>query len=794
MRAVSAAFKAAAKANDKRAVGKLVLPDTPGVNLFSISNVSEAHALPLGDSTFDIIGSVSSTSAMPSIANSDYITVYPGATYALSVYKDSELSNDGVNGYAYVTLFDASKTMIGDVMWMQSSVPTEQVKVVPSNGAYARIFYGGTVTSVGMTVSIQFEQNTKATGFEEYGTTVLDSSEIQSFSVTSSGCTDSKFGIGGTVASELEMVIKTEKLPLVLNGVEVRPQVGYMLDGVEELVTLGKFWIDDSQTSCDGLYTSLRAYDIFGQDFMNETIRGDVSWDATHTMEQNLNALYALEEYNSTNIPVDVDTMVKQNNVSAPTYLNLSEDATPRDVISTLAAACGKNAIANQDGVIEFVGLSETVNEIIDKTLFKASALSVDAKDGTNITFVSSKLKNEDNDDVLLTYPTTSYGGIGLQFDDGVVPPYPDDISDTGYLAILFDRLISQNRSLTLGTDASSSANAIPYQAFSVTTKGLPYITPLDLITIVDDVSVPKRISQYDANIMTVKHTYNGALSSEFSSEALGTSSSAGTSSSSSTVTAIKNSVKPVIAYYDYLASHNITAENISTAVVNATNLTAENAIVTYIGANVAELVNAKIDQLNVREILGQSGYFKEITGDDVFITGLADVVALNASCIQSGTLRADVLQLKGEDGLYYQMNIGAGGTSTEWTKAQLQEGILGSNIIANSITADKLKVSDLYAFGATIGGIHIADNSLHSSTITLDAAGNPSGSGIYIDPSGKFYAGNEYANIYLDPNTTDGGELQLNATMVTVSEDLTIGNFKWDTRENEHLSLRWVN
>lgn len=96
------------------------------------------------------------------------------------------------------------------------------------------------------------------------------------------------------------------------------------------------------------------------------------------------------------------------------------------------------------------------------------------------------------------------------------------------------------------------------------------------------------------------------------------------------------------------------------------------------------------------------------------------------------------------EDNLYFD------GMSYE----DLNSGLHGSNIIAQTITAEKITVDDLVAFDATIGGFVIGDNSIHS--IVKESVDNTT-RGIYLDNDGQVNFGdsNNYLKYYQDDDGT---------------------------------------
>jgi hypothetical protein len=122
-----------------------------------------------------------------------------------------------------------------------------------------------------------------------------------------------------------------------------------------------------------------------------------------------------------------------------------------------------------------------------------------------------------------------------------------------------------------------------------------------------------------------------------------------------------------------------------------------------------------------------------------------------NLSCdlIEGNTIVADKLVVKGENGLYYKLNF-EGGTFTDSEEVPM-DSLHGSVITAKSINATKISVSDLVAFGATIGGFHITDNSLYSG---VKASVDNATRGVYLDNDGQFSIGdgNYFFRYYNDP------------------------------------------
>ena len=158
-----------------------------------------------------------------------------------------------------------------------------------------------------------------------------------------------------------------------------------------------------------------------------------------------------------------------------------------------------------------------------------------------------------------------------------------------------------------------------------------------------------------------------------------------------------------------------------------------------------AEIKFANIDFSNIGEaaienLFSDSGIIKDLIMSDGKVTGELVGVTIKGDLIEANTLKADKLVIKGEDGLYYKLNVDALGETTASSDKKYQNGLDGSVIVANSITAEKIAVDDLVAFKATIGGYHIDDHALYSGVKnSIDNTTN----GVYLGDDGQFAVGN---------------------------------------------------
>lgn len=167
------------------------------------------------------------------------------------------------------------------------------------------------------------------------------------------------------------------------------------------------------------------------------------------------------------------------------------------------------------------------------------------------------------------------------------------------------------------------------------------------------------------------------------------------------------------------------------------------------LSAEYAAIDFANIGEVAIKNLIAKSGIIGDLIVSEGNITDTLTAVGINADWINAGTLKAERLVLLGEDGLFHEINVAAkeAGGITEGDVVP-DDGIHGSIIVASSITADKIAVTDLIAFDATIGGFNIGANSLYSG---VKESIDNSTRGIYMDTDGQVYFGddNNYIRYY---------------------------------------------
>lgn len=194
-----------------------------------------------------------------------------------------------------------------------------------------------------------------------------------------------------------------------------------------------------------------------------------------------------------------------------------------------------------------------------------------------------------------------------------------------------------------------------------------------------------------------------------------------------------------------------VSADKLNAVVAQIKVLDAEKVSTKDLEAEYANINFANITEAAVKKIFSDYGVIKELIIEEGTVVKELVGVTLKGDLIEANTLKADKLVVKGSDGLYYKLNIEAGAVaSTEVTEQELQNGLHGTAIIAKTITAEKIRVDDLVAFGATIGGFHITTNSLYSGV--KSSAANTT-RGIYLDNDGQVVFGDDtnYVKFYKD-------------------------------------------
>lgn len=179
------------------------------------------------------------------------------------------------------------------------------------------------------------------------------------------------------------------------------------------------------------------------------------------------------------------------------------------------------------------------------------------------------------------------------------------------------------------------------------------------------------------------------------------------------------------------LSTDKFTATEADIKDLKANKLSAED-----IQGQFATIDFANIGKAAIENFFSKSGMISDLVVGEGTVTGKLVGVTIIGDLIEGGTVKADKLVIKGTDGLYYKLNTDGVKTETEQTE---YNSINGSVILAKSITATKIDVKDLVAFGATIGGFHITDDAIYSG---VKETLNNTTVGLYFNKDGQIVIG----------------------------------------------------
>lgn len=168
-------------------------------------------------------------------------------------------------------------------------------------------------------------------------------------------------------------------------------------------------------------------------------------------------------------------------------------------------------------------------------------------------------------------------------------------------------------------------------------------------------------------------------------------------------------SLQAVDGKIDTLSSKAITTENLSAKVAALGYLSAESADLKY-----ANIKLSNIEVADIATLFAEVGLIDRATIVEGHITGFLDSVEVNAANITAGTLVADRILLKGENGLLYSLNnLGELQSKTVDTLdgyILTDRTVNADKIVAKSITASELDVEKVFADSAVIKKIFSQD------------------------------------------------------------------------------------
>ena len=219
--------------------------------------------------------------------------------------------------------------------------------------------------------------------------------------------------------------------------------------------------------------------------------------------------------------------------------------------------------------------------------------------------------------------------------------------------------------------------------------------------------------------------------------------------------------LKSYTASFTYVSAERLTAALADIKELDAKKLSAEDAALKYANIDFSNIGKAAIEQF-----YATSGIIKDLVIGDTSVTGKLVGVTIIGDLIEGGTVKADKLVVLGEDGMYYKLNTNGVTTTAEQTE---YNSLNGSVITAKTITAEKVKVDDLVAFDATIGGCNITNSSIYSGA--KESVTNTT-TGIYLDKEGQIVFG-DATNFVRYYKSADGTyKLEISAESISIKSD----------------------
>lgn len=197
-------------------------------------------------------------------------------------------------------------------------------------------------------------------------------------------------------------------------------------------------------------------------------------------------------------------------------------------------------------------------------------------------------------------------------------------------------------------------------------------------------------------------------------------------------------------------------------------DLDAEQITTESLEARFANIDFSNIGEAAIEKFFSASGLIENVVVGEGTVTGKLVGVTISGDLIEGNTVVAEKLIIKGTDGLYYKLNTDGVTTASEQTD---YNSLNGSIIKAKSVTADKISVTDLVAFGATIGGFKITNNALYSGTKSTVANTT---TGVYMDSTGQMAIGDadNFLRYYKDSNGNYKLEIAADSISLGASQD----------------------
>ena len=553
--------------------------------------------------------------------------------------------------------------------------------------------------------------------------------------------------IGGAVSAGVQISMK--KPQATMENTEFSLKIGLDLNGTEEYVPLGLFTVQKPQND-DGML-SFTAYDrmtskLSGAYFSNLTYPADgkeVLQEISKMTGVPLSGLASLPD----GITIDRRIVIKESDAgdsgektTTTTYSNPFDGYTYREALGYVAQLYTKFATINRAGEIE-LRWYEDVDYTISASKYYDDLITMEQN------FTLGSIECTAGEKTLVS----GTGTAGMQITSPVMTQEH------------LDRIYTELKN------------------FSFLPASLSFFGDIRLDT-GDIVKVQDKYGNIiKIPVMSITQDFDGGLMTAIASQGKTEAESSSGATKGPTAKALDR------VYTDLFLVKEILGNKANFDYVHASKAELEEAIVKKLNADQADIKYAKIDFTNISKaameyFYAQSGLIKDVTIGDATITGELVGVTIKGDLIEGETIKAEKLVIRGQDGLYYKLNTNGMETTAEQTD---YNSLSGRVLQAKSVTAEKISVNDLVAFGATIGGFEIGNHSLYSQG--KDSVGS-SVSGVYMDDSGQIAIGDgqNYIRYY---KSADGKyKLAINADELLIGSGANIGeeldNIKQDIKD----------
>ena len=553
--------------------------------------------------------------------------------------------------------------------------------------------------------------------------------------------------IGGAVSAGVQITMK--KPEVAMENTEFSLKIGLDLGGTKEYIPVGLFTVQKPQND-DGVLC-FAAYDrmtskLGGAYFSELVYPADgktVLQEISRMSGVPLAGLSALPD----GIMVDRRAVITEagedetgEKTTTTTYQNPFDGYTYREALGYVAQLYVKFAVINRAGEIELRWYRDV-----------------------NYTIPASRYY----DDLITTEQNFSLGSIECTAGDKTL------VSGTGTVGMQISNPVMTQEHLDRVYTELKDLSFLPA---SLSFFGDIRLDPGDIVKVQDKYGNEIRIP-----IMIITQDFDGGLMTAVASQ--------GKTEAESNAGAEKGPTAKALdrVYTDLFLVKEILGNKANFDYVHASKAELEDAIIKKLSADQADIKYAKIDFTNIDKaamayFYAQSGLIKDVTIGDAKITGELVGVTIKGDLIEGETIKAEKLVIRGQDGLYYKLNTNGMETTAEQTD---YNSLSGRVLQAKSVTAEKISVNDLVAFGATIGGFKIGNHSLYSQG--KDSVGS-SVSGVYFDDSGQIAIGDgqNYIKYY---RAADGTyKLAINVDELMIGSGANIGeeldNIKQDIKD----------